>query len=86
MEVLYPRLKAIQIVATDLAHAIPITAIAGLGHAHIGTVNYILLGSLLVGSLPGIYLGSHFGSFLPDKIMRPVLAVMLLIIGIRLLF
>ncbi len=83
---LYPRLKAIQIVATDLAHAIPITAIAGLGHAHIGTVNYILLGSLLVGSLPGIYLGSHFGSFLPDKIMRPVLAVMLLIIGIRLLF
>lgn len=83
---LYPRLKAIQIVATDLAHAIPITAIAGLGHAHIGTVDYVLLGSLLVGSLPGIYLGSHFGTLLPDKIMRPVLAGMLLVIGIRLLF
>jgi len=83
---LYPRLKAIQIVATDLAHAIPITTIAGLGHAHIGTVNYTLLGSLLIGSLPGIYLGSHFGSFLPDKIMRPILASMLLIIGIRLAF
>ncbi len=83
---LYPRFKAIQIVATDLAHAIPITAIAGLGHAHIGTVNYILLGSLLVGSLPGIYLGSHFGTFLPDKFMRPFLASMLLIIGIRLVF
>ena len=83
---LYPRLKAIQIVGTDLAHAIPITAIAGLGHAHIGTVDYILLGSLLIGSLPGIYLGSHFGTFLPDKIMRPVLASMLLIIGIRLAF
>ncbi len=83
---LYPRLKAIQIVGTDLAHAVPITAIAGLGHAHIGTVDYILLGSLLVGSLPGIYLGSHFGTFLPDKIMRPILASMLLIIGIRLAF
>jgi len=83
---LYPRLKAIQIVGTDLAHAIPITFIAGLGHAHIGTVDYVLLGSLLIGSLPGIYLGSHFGTFLPDKIMRPVLASMLLIIGIRLVF
>ena len=83
---LYPRFKAIQIVATDLAHAIPITAIAGLGHAHIGTVDYVLLGSLLIGSLPGIYLGSHFGTLLPDKIMRPVLASMLLIIGVRLVF
>jgi len=83
---LYPRLKAIQIVATDVAHAIPITAIAGLGHAHIGTVDYVLLGSLLIGSLPGIYLGSHFGTLLPDKIMRPLLASMLLIIGIRLVF
>lgn len=83
---LYPRFKAIQIVATDLAHAIPITAIAGLGHAHIGTVDYVLLGSLLIGSLPGIYLGSHFGTLLPDKIMRPFLATMLLLIGIRLIF
>ena len=83
---LYPRLKAIQIVATDLAHAIPITGIAGLGHAYIGTVDYLLLGSLLIGSLPGIYLGSHFGTFLPDKIMRTILASMLLVIGIGLLF
>jgi uncharacterized protein len=83
---LYPKYKAVKIVATDLAHAIPITAIAGLGHAHIGTVDFILLGSLVIGSLPGIYLGSHFGNFLPDKIMRPILACMLLAIGIRLLF
>ena len=83
---LYPRFKAIQIVATDLAHAIPITAIAGLGHAHIGTVDYALLGSLLIGSLPGIYLGSHFGTLLPDKYMRPILASMLLLIGLRLAF
>ncbi len=83
---LYPRSKTIQIIATDLAHAIPITAIAGMGHAHIGTVDYFLLGSLIIGSLPGIYLGSHFGTFLPDKIMRPLLASMLLIIGVRLVY
>ena len=83
---LYPRYKAIKIVATDIAHAVPITAIAGLGHAHIGTVDYILLGNLIIGSLPGIYLGSKFGTFLPDKVMRPILAIMLLAIGFRLLF
>lgn len=83
---LYPKYKAIQIVATDLAHAIPITALAGMGHAHIGTVDFVLLGSLIIGSLPGIYLGSHFGTFLPDKLMRPILATMLLVIGVRLVF
>lgn len=83
---LYPKFKTIQIVGTDLAHAIPITAIAGLGHAYIGTVDYLLLVNLIIGSLPGIYLGSHFGTFLPERIMRPVLASMLLIIGVRLVF
>ncbi len=81
---LYPKYKTIKIVATDIAHAVPITAIAGLGHAHIGTVNYVLLGNLILGSLPGIYLGSKFGTFLPDRYMRPMLASMLLIIGLRL--
>ena len=81
---LYPKHKAIKIVATDIAHAVPVTAIAGLGYAHIGTVDYVLLAYLLVGSLPGIFLGTKFGSFLPDKIMRPVLAMMLLGIGIKL--
>ncbi len=80
---LYPRMRAISIVGTDLAHAVPITAIAGLGHAHLGTVDYMLLGSLLIGSIPGIYLGSNLGSYLPERIMRPALAGMLLMIGIR---
>ena len=80
---LYPQLRAITIVGTDLAHAVPITAIAGLGHAHIGTVDYLLLGSLVVGSLPGIYLGSHMGKRLPDRLIRPLLACLLLLIGIR---
>lgn len=82
----YPKYKTVQIVATDIAHAVPVTAIAGLGHAHIGTVDYTLLLNLLIGSLPGIYLGSHFATFLPERLMRPLLASILLIIGLSLLF
>jgi uncharacterized membrane protein YfcA len=80
---LYPRLPAKQIVGTDLAHAVPLTAIAGLGHAHLGTVDYTLLMSLLIGSLPGIYLGSNLGVKLPDHVTRPALATMLLLIGVK---
>jgi uncharacterized membrane protein YfcA len=80
---LYPRLPAISIVGSDLAHAVPLTAVAGLGHAQLGTVDFVLLGSLLLGSLPGIYLGSHLGVRLPEHIVRPILASMLLMIGIR---
>ena len=82
---LYPRYKTIEVVATDLAHAIPITAIAGIGHANLGSVDYILLLSLIIGSLPGIYLGSQVGNLMPDDIMRRILAGMLLVIGILLL-
>ncbi len=80
---LYPRLPAISIVGSDLAHAVPLTAIAGLGHMHLGTVNFVLLGSLLLGSLPGIYLGSHIGLRLPERAVRMGLAGMLMMIGLR---
>lgn len=80
---LYPRLPAIKVVGTDLAHAIPLTALAGLGHLSIGNVNFVLLGSLLVGSLPGIWIGSHLSARIPDKILRPALALILLLIGLR---
>ncbi len=80
---LYPRLPAKQIVGTDLAHAVPLTAVAGLGHAHLGTVDYTLLVNLLIGSLPGIYLGSNLGVKLPDYVTRPALATMLLLIGVK---
>ncbi|MGH8582348.1 MAG: sulfite exporter TauE/SafE family protein [Gammaproteobacteria bacterium] len=83
---LYPKLPAVQIIGTDLAHAVPLTAVAGLGHAHLGTVDFTLLGSLLIGSLPGIYLGSHLGIRLPEHIVRPILATMLLVIGLRFAF
>ncbi|RME33154.1 MAG: sulfite exporter TauE/SafE family protein [Gammaproteobacteria bacterium] len=83
---LYPRMPVLRIVGTDLAHAVPLTAIAGLGHLHLGTVDFLLLGSLLLGSLPGIWLGSHAGVRLPEKVVRPVLALMLMGIGVRFAF
>ena len=83
---LYPRTPMAKIVGTDIAHAVPLTLVAGLGHAALGTVNFGLLGSLLVGSLPGIWLGSHLGVKIPDRILRPILATMLMLIGGRLLF
>lgn len=80
---LYPRLPTVKIVGTDLAHAIPLTAVAGLGHLHMGNVNFDLLGSLLIGSLPGIYLGSLLSARIPEYVLRPVLASVLLLIGVK---
>lgn len=83
---LYPRLPAVKIVGTDIAHAVPLTALAGMGHMALGTVDLVLLGSLLLGSLPGIYIGSHLSAKVPEKVLRPLLAVMLLIIGMKMVF
>jgi len=58
--------------------------VAGMGHMALGTVDYVLLGSLLLGSLPGIYIGSHLSAKVPERILRPILATMLLIIGVKL--
>ncbi len=80
---LYPRMQAVKVVGTDIVHAVPLTAVAGMGHLALGTVDVVLLGSLLLGSLPGIYIGSHLGARVPEAVLRPVLAFMLLIIGTR---
>ena len=80
---LYPRMPAVKVVGTDIVHAVPLTAVAGIGHLALGTVDLVLLGSLLLGSLPGIYLGSHLSAKVPEAVLRPVLAAMLLIIGTR---
>jgi len=80
---LYPKMKGVEIVATDIAHAVPLTAIAGLGHATVGTVDWSLLSFLVMGSLPGIYIGSHLGMKISDRVMRPLLAVLLLLVGIK---
>ncbi len=83
---LYPRMAPAKVVGTDIVHAVPLTAVAGLGHLALGTVNLVLLGSLLLGSLPGIYIGSHLSARVPEKILRPLLATMLLVIGLRMVF
>jgi hypothetical protein len=82
---LYPRLAAQRIVASDLAHAVPLTLIAGVGHWLFGDVDWRLLISLLLGSLPGIYLGSHLVGHIPERILRVLLIAILLLIGARLL-
>ncbi len=83
---LYPRLPAVKVVGTDIVHAVPLTAVAGMGHMALGTVDFVLLGSLLLGSLPGIYIGSHLSAKVPEQVLRPLLATMLLIIGTKMVF
>ena len=83
---LYPRLTSVQIIGTDIVHAVPLTAVAGLGHVALGSVDWSLLGALLLGSLPGIYLGSHLAVKIPERVLRPTLAAMLVLIGGKLVF
>ena len=82
---LYPRTPIAKLVGSDIAHAVPLTLIAGTGHWLLGSVNWLLLSSLLIGSLPGIYVGSHFAARVPDRILRPLLAATLMLVGIRML-
>ncbi len=82
--VLYPLLPTVRLVGTEIAHAVPLTLVAGLGHASVGNVDWSLLVSLLLGSLPGIYLGSHLANRVADKWLRPALAVMLFYVGSKL--
>jgi uncharacterized membrane protein YfcA len=81
--VLYPRLPSIQVVGTDLAHAVPLTLVAGLGHLFLGHVDFKLLAALLVGSLPAIWLGTHLGTRLPDRVLHPILVTVLLALGVK---
>jgi uncharacterized membrane protein YfcA len=82
---LYPALRVSRIVGSDIAHAVPLTLVAGMGHWVIGDVDLLLLGSLLVGSLPGVVAGSLLSTRSPDHILRPALAAVLLFSGIKLL-
>ncbi|MBJ9977254.1 sulfite exporter TauE/SafE family protein [Pseudomonas sp. S75] len=83
---LYPFLVTRRLVGTEIAHAVPLTLVAGLGHAGMGNMDWSLLGYLLLGSLPGIYLGSHLTGRISDRVLRPCLAGMLLLIGYKLAF
>jgi len=78
---LYPRMPTARIVGSDIAHAVPLTLIAGLGHGAIGTIDFVALASLLVGSFPGIFFGSSLSARVPDVALRYVLAVVLVTLG-----
>jgi uncharacterized membrane protein YfcA len=82
---LYPRVPLARIVGSDIAHAVPLTLIAGAGHWMLGDVNWTLLGSLLLGSIPGIIAGSYLAPRLPERGLRPALATVLLVVGANLL-
>lgn len=79
---LYPKLHGAEVVGSDLAHAIPLVTVAGLGHLQLGNIDYHLLVGLLLGSVPGIYIGSTVSSRLPEVMMRRILACVLLVAGI----
>lgn len=82
---LYPSLPLSRIVAADIAYAVPITLVAGLGHASIGSVDWSLLIQLLAGSLPGIWLGIRLNSRWSDKALRTLLSLLIAYAGVRLL-
>ena len=83
--ILYPKLPVSRIAGSDIAHAVPLTLIAGTGHWLLGSVDFGLMGALLVGSIPGITIGSLLGSRTSDAVLRPVLAITLLVVSVRLL-
>jgi uncharacterized membrane protein YfcA len=83
---LYPRVPMAVIVGSDIAHAVPLTLVAGVGHWWLGDVDWPLLTSLLSGSIPGIILGSYISAHIPGAVLRPILAVTLIVVGGRLVF
>jgi len=83
---LYPRLTAAEVAGTDIAYAVPLTAIAAVGHWWLGSIDWNLLLALLVGSLPGITLGSYVARAVPEKLLRALLAVILVTVAFKLIF
>lgn len=83
--ILYPREPMPRLVGSDIAHAVPLTLVAGLGHLALGSVDLGLLLSLLLGSIPGIIVGSLIATRTRDGVLTPILAITLLIVGVRML-
>jgi uncharacterized membrane protein YfcA len=78
---LYPRLPMARIVGSDIAHAVPLTLIAGAGHWAMGAIDWHLMGVLLIGSLPGIVIGSYFATRVPETALRFLLATTLILVA-----
>jgi uncharacterized membrane protein YfcA len=83
---LYPQLPMSRIVGSDIAHAVPLTLIAGGGHWLMGTVDWHIVGSLLAGSLPGIFVGSLCAVRIPERALKLVLATVLFVVAGRLAY
>jgi uncharacterized membrane protein YfcA len=83
---LYPQLPMAKIVGSDIAHAVPLTLVAGLGHWMMGSVDWAIIISLLAGSLPGIFLGSYFALRIPERALRLVLAATLFVVATRIAY
>jgi uncharacterized protein len=78
---LYPQLPMARIVGSDIAHAVPLTLVAGIGHWATGEIDWHLMGVLLIGSLPGILIGSYFAQRVPETALRLVLATTLMLVA-----
>jgi uncharacterized membrane protein YfcA len=83
--VIYPNTPLRRIVGSDIVHALFLVGVSALGHLGIGSINAPLLGGLLIGSIPGVWLGSKMSAHFPEKVLRPVLATTLLFLGYKLL-
>ncbi len=80
---IYPRLESHRVVGTDIAHAVPLTLVAGIGHATLGHIDWSLLGALLIGSIPGIWLGAQLTRRMPEKLVRALLCLALVTAGLK---
>jgi uncharacterized protein len=78
---LYPQLPMVRIVGSDIAHAVPLTLVAGIGHWIMGSTDWQLLGVLLIGSLPGIAIGSYCAVRVPETALRLLLAAILFVVA-----
>jgi uncharacterized protein len=83
---LYPRLSSAEVAGTDIAYAVPLTAIAAFGHWWLGSINWVLLASLLLGSVPGITLGSWAARAVPERVLRCLLGLTLTGVAAKLIY
>jgi hypothetical protein len=81
---LYPKLPTARIVGSDIAHAVPLTLLAGIGHWLLGSIDLQIFAYLIVGSVPGILLGSYLAIRIPERALRVVLAVVLVVVAAKL--
>lgn len=84
--ILYPKLPASKLVGSDIAHAVPLALAAGIGHWYLGSVDWPVFLSLIVGSIPGILLGSYAARHIPDTALRMALAAILIVVAAKLTF